>query len=116
MQLARREARHLVNGFFERDDVLFPDVLAEDARERPEVARMRHAGAQRSARRQRRSVRADRHPRLPQRERQIAFINDEVDAADAAALGQKIEDEVERILARLLRRIVDAHPFVFLVR
>ena len=116
VQLRRGQAAHLVDRLFERDDVFLAHVLAEHARERAEVARMRHAVAQRPAGRQRRAVRSDRDPRLLHRQLQIVFVDDEPDAADVAALrDQDLEDEVVRILARRLRRIVDAHAFVLLV-
>src|SRR5207248_7438036 len=50
VKLPRRQTGHFVDGLLERDHVLFAHVLAEDAREGAEVARMRHARAERAAR------------------------------------------------------------------
>src|SRR5437763_14962494 len=112
VELLRGQAAHLVDGLFERDDALLADVLAEDARKRAEIARMRHADPQRTADRERRSVRSNRYPRLLERELQIGFVDDEPDAAHAAAAGnQHLEHEVVRILSHLLGGIVDAPPF-----
>src|SRR5262249_44278851 len=49
-QLGRGEAAHLVHGLLQRDHVLLAHILAEHAREGAEVARVRHAAPQRSAR------------------------------------------------------------------
>ena len=74
---------------------------------------MRHAGAQRTFDRQRRTVGADRDPRLLHRQREIRFVDDEIHAADRAALlDQQIEDEIEGIFPGLLRRLGDAHAFI----
>src|SRR5262245_45922198 len=117
VQLPGGQAAHLVDGLFQRNHFFLANVLAEHARERPEVTRVRDAVAQRSAGRQRRAVRSDRHPRLLYRQLQIVFVDDEPDTADAAAVGDEdFEDEVVRIFPGGLRRIVDAHAFVFLVR
>src|SRR5262245_45531922 len=64
VQLRRREAAHLVHRLLERDHMLFADVLAEHAGERPEAARVRHADPQRAARRERGPVGTDRDPGL----------------------------------------------------
>ena len=45
---AGRQRRHLADRFFERNHLQLAHVAAEHAREGAEVARMRHAGAQRS--------------------------------------------------------------------
>src|SRR5947208_6198369 len=58
MELPRGEPGHLVDGLLERDDMLFPDVFAQDARECAEISRMRHTRAERAARRERRAVRS----------------------------------------------------------
>ena len=116
VQLRRGEAAHLVDRLLERDDVFLAHVLAEDARERPEVSRMRHAAAQRPAGRQRGSVGSDRHPRLLHRQLQVVLVDDEPDAADVAVVGdQDLEHEIVRLFPRGLRRVVDPHAFELLV-
>ena len=116
VQLRGGEAAHLVDRLFERDHLLLADVLAEDAREGAEAARVRHTGAERPARRQRGSVGADRDPRLLHRQLEVPLVDDEPDAADAAVVrDQDLEDEVVGVFSRRLRRLVDAHALVLLV-
>src|SRR5581483_10188299 len=116
VQLLRGEAAHLPDRLFQRQRVILAHVLAEHARERAEVARVRYAGSQRTARRERGTIRSDRDPRLLHGEREIAFVDDEPDTAHAAAVrNQHVEHEVVGVFPHLLRRFVHAFAFEALV-
>ena len=117
VQLRRREAAHLVDRLLERDDVLLADVLAEHARERAEVARVRHAGAQRPA-----DVASadpsdptDTHGCCIASLRSLSSMMNQTQLTLPPLRDQDLEDEVVRVLARLLRGIVDPHALVALV-
>src|SRR6266480_3677334 len=91
------ERSHFAHGIFKPEQTAFAHVNAQHARKRAEAARVRIAASQRPLYCQRGTVRADRAPRLAQREVHVFLRVVRIDRAyRSVLLDEQIEQNVER--------------------